>query len=126
MTAPDGPHLSFPFRIGSDGRSARVAGLEEHVRDEVIQLVLTSPGERVFLPEFGGGARRLVFEGAGEATEAMAKAMLSNSLSRYLGHRITVEELVVAAQESTITIDLRYRIAGTEDSRRLRFERTGG
>ena len=126
MSAPDGPHLSFPFRIGTDGRAARVSSLEEHVRDEIIQLVLTSPGERVFLPEFGGGARRLVFEGGGQETAALAKSMLSQALATYLGHRVTVEELTVESTEGTITVDLRYRLAGTEDSRRLRFERTGG
>lgn len=126
MTAPDGRHLSFPFRIGSDGRTAGVATLEEHIRDEVIQLVLTNPGERAFVPEFGGGARRLVFEGTGLTTMTMAKAMLSQALSRWLGHRITVEDLVVEAEGATLDIDLKYRIAGTEDSRRLRFERRGG
>jgi uncharacterized protein len=126
MTAPDGRHLSFPFRIGSDGRTAEVATLEEHVRDELIQLILTSLGERAFLPEFGGGARRLVFEGTGYTTVTMAKAMLSQALSRWLGHRLTVEDLVVEAENESLLIDLKYRIAGTEDSRRLRFERPGG
>ncbi|MBX6320937.1 MAG: GPW/gp25 family protein [Rhodospirillaceae bacterium] len=126
MTAPDGRHLSFPFRIGADGRTAGVASREEHVRDEIIQLILTNPGERPFLPEFGGGARRLVFEGAGYATVTMAKAMLSQALSRWLGHRITVAELTVEAENETISVDLTYRIAGTEDPRRLRFERRGG
>jgi uncharacterized protein len=139
MSAPDGPHLAFPFRIGTDGRLATVASLDDHIREEIIQLVLTSPGERAFLPDFGGGARRLVFEplggrrpssqggqGSGDTTEAMAKAMLSQSLSQYLGHRVAVEELDVTAVESTLTVDLRYRVAGTEDSRRLRFERAGG
>jgi phage baseplate assembly protein W len=91
-----------------------------------VQLVLTGPGERLFLPDFGGGARRLVFESVGQRTEAMAKAMLSDSLSRYMGHRITVEELTVESVESTIQIDLTYRIAGTTDSRQLRFQRAGG
>ena len=126
MTAPDGPHLAFPFQIGPDGRTARVTSLEEHIKHEIIQLVLTAPGERAFLPQFGGGARRLVFEAADDATAAMARSMLSSSLTTYLGHRVTVEELDVKADGSTITIDLRYRIAGTEDSRRLRFARAGG
>jgi len=126
MNPPDGRHLAFPFRIAADGRTAQVETLDQHIKEELIQLILTSPGERRFLPEFGGGGRRLVFEGAGETTEAMAKAMISQSLSRYLGHRITVEALTVEAKEETITVDLKYRIAGTEDQRRLRFERSGG
>lgn len=127
MSAPDGPHLSFPFRIGTDGRAATVQSLAEHVHDEVITLVLTNPGERPFLPAFGGGARRLVFEGAGEATAAMAKAMLSQALERWLGTRLTVEVLEVATQsDGTLEVDLRYRIAGESDQRRLRFRREGG
>ena len=126
MTAPDGPHLSFPFRIGPDGRTAQVASLEAHVRDELIQLILTNPGERLFLPAFGGGARRLLFEGVGETTTAMAKATLTQALSRWLGQRVTPEELIVESQDTTLIVDLKYRIAGTEEQRQIRFERKGG
>lgn len=126
MKAPDGPHLAFPFRIGTDGRTARVDTLEHHVRDELIQLLLTNPGERAFLTEFGGGVRRLVFEGVDDVTAAMAKATISQALSRWLGHRITVESLDVTTEETTITVDLRYRIAGTPDTRQIRFQRSGG
>jgi hypothetical protein len=67
-----------------------------------------------------------VFEGAGEVTEAMAKAMVSQAISRWLGQRITLDDLTVEARHETISIDLKYRIAGTEEQRRLRFERKGG
>jgi phage baseplate assembly protein W len=126
MRPPDGQHLSFPFRVTPDGRTAAVGSLEDHVRDELIQLLLTNPAERVFLPDFGGGARRLIFEGSGETTAAMAKAMITQAVSTWLGQRITPEELTVTVQNATITIDLVYRIAGTEDRRRVRFERSGG
>ncbi len=126
MTPPDGNHLAFPFRIAPDGRAAMAASLEDHVRDELIQLILTNPAERAFLPDFGGGARRLVFEGSGQTTEAMTKAMITQAISRWLSGRLTVEDLNVTVANATITIDLVYRIAGTDDSRRVRFERQGG
>ena len=126
MTAPDGPHLRFPFQIGDDGRSAQVQSLEAHVRDEVIALILSNPGERLFLPTFGGGARRLVFEGVGDAGEAMAKAMLSQAMERWLGQRLTVETLEIQATDGVLDVDIRYRIAGRDDQRRLRFRREGG
>ena len=126
MIPPDGRHLAFPFRIGADGRTAQVSSLEQHVRDELIQLILTNPGERLYLPEFGAGVRRLVFDNAGEITAAAAKASLSAALSRWLGQRVTPEELIVESINETITVDLRYRVAGTPDQRRIRFERQGG
>jgi phage baseplate assembly protein W len=126
MIPPDGRHLAFPFRIAADGRTQTVRALEDHVRDEVLQLVLTNPGERPFLVEFGGGVRRLVFEGGGQTTEAMAKAMISQAIARWLDTRVTLEELTVVSRDAALIIDLVYRIAGSDDKRRLRFERKGG
>ena len=126
MKPENGRHLSFPFRVGRDGRAAQISTLEEHVRDELVQLLLTNPAERLFLPDFGGGVRRLVFESADDATAGLAKAVITQSVTRYLGHRVTLEELTVIAVNETIEIDLKYPIAGTEDTRVLRFQRRGG
>ena len=126
MMPPDGRHLSFPFRIAPEGRTATVATLEEHVYGEVLQLLLTTPGERPFVPDFGGGVRRMVFEGTGQTTEAMAKALISQAISRWLYQRVTLQELNVTTQNSSVIIDLTYRIVGVNDLRRLRFERKGG
>ena len=126
MTEQYGRHLSFPFRLGGDGRTARVSSLEDHVREELKQLLLTNPGERLFLPEFGGGVRRLVFESADEATAGMTKATLTQAISRWLGHRIELQALDVSVENETIEVEIKYRIAGTEDSRVMRFQRSGG
>ena len=126
MKPENGGHLSFPFRVGPAGRAAQISSLEEHVRDELIQLLLTNPAERACLHEFGGGVRRLVFESADDTTAGLAKAVITQSVSRFLGHRVTLEELTVKAEDSTIEVDLKYRISGTEDTRVLRFQRRGG
>lgn len=126
MNPNNGRHLAFPFRIGREGRAAQVVTLEDHVRDELIQLILTNPAERLFLPEFGGGVRRLVFENIDETTGAMVKAILTRSVSRWLSSRVTLENLTVEIENEKIEVDLKYRIAGTEDARVLRFQRKGG
>jgi hypothetical protein len=125
MTESNGRHLSFPFRITKSGRAAQVTSLEAHVRDELVQLLMTNLGERTFLPEFGGGLRRLVFEPASEAAAGMTKSMITQAISTWLGHRITLEDLTVEIENTTIEVDIKYRIAGTEDSRVIRFQRQG-
>jgi Bacteriophage baseplate protein W len=125
MTAPDGPHLAFPFRIGGDGRTVCVRSLDEHVKGEILQLILTNLGERAFLPDFGGNARRLVFEGADETTTGMAKSMLSQALSRWLGTRVKVDSLTVEAIDNTLGVDLSYHVVGSDQINRLQFRRTG-
>jgi phage baseplate assembly protein W len=123
MTLENGRHLAFPFHIASDGRTAQVTTLDDHISDELIQLILTNPGERAFLPEFGGGVRRLVFENVDEATRGVTKSLLTQAITRWLGHRITLQELSVEGQNERIEVEIKYRIAGTEDTRVMRFQR---
>jgi phage baseplate assembly protein W len=122
---PQGRHLAFPFRIGPDGRTSEPASVAEHVRDEVIQLLLTSPGERPFQPSFGGGVRKLVFEPASDVLRGMTKARITQALTTWLGHRLTLEDLKVEFIDSRIEVEIKYRPAGQPDSRVLRFERKG-
>jgi phage baseplate assembly protein W len=118
-----GRHLAFPFRIGPDGRTATPQSLDEHVKGEIIQLLLTSPGERLFLPPFGAGLRRLVFERNDDVSAGLSRAIISQALSTYLGTRITVQTLDVTAEESTLAVDLRYQVIATGETKQVRFER---
>lgn len=125
-TLSNGRHLAFPFRIGSDGRTATPVNDDAHVRDELLQLLLASPAERLFLPEFGGGVRRLVFEPASEALRGVVKARITNALSRWLGHRLTVEFIEVFWDDASATLEVtvKYRPAGSPDSRVVKFQRS--
>jgi hypothetical protein len=122
VTSSYASHLSFPFRIAQDGRTEQVRSLEEHVRDELIQLLLTGLGERAFLTEFGGGVRQLVFEPVGESTLGITKARITQAISTWLGHRITLEDLQVTLEEATLTVEIQYRVGGKGDSRVLRLQ----
>jgi uncharacterized protein len=121
-----GRHLAFPFRVGADGRTVPPANLDEHVRGEILQLLLTNNGERPFLPSFGGNLRRLVFQGNDEVTAGLAKANISQALSYWLGHRVKVLSLDVENLDATLAIDLSYQVIDTGEQRRLRFEHGGG
>lgn len=125
MSMNNGRHLAFPFRIGTDGRTATPADLPDHIRGEIIQLLLTAQGERPFLPSFGAGLRRLVFQRNDDATAGITKALVSQNLSRWLGQRITVELLDVSAEDSTLNADLRYRIIATGEVISVRLQRQG-
>ena len=125
MALSSGRHLAFPFRIGADGRTAAPVSDDAHVRDELLQLLLTSPAERLFLPEFGGGVRKLVFEPASETLRGVVKARITNALTRWLGHRLTVELIDVVWDDAgaTLEVTVKYRPAGSADSRVVKFQR---
>lgn len=125
MALSNGRHLAFPFRIGQDGRTATPLSDADHVRDELLQLLLTNPGERPFVVEFGGGVRKLVFEPTSDVLRGVTKARLTQALSRWLGHRLTTEMLEVTFEGERIEIVVKYRPAGSTDSRIVKFQRTG-
>ncbi|HEY5928100.1 MAG TPA: GPW/gp25 family protein [Kofleriaceae bacterium] len=113
-------HLAFPFRIGADGRASSPHSVAQHVEEELVQLLLTDLGERLFLPELGTNLRRMVFQGADSATAGTAKASVAQAVARWLGERIEVEELDVQAIGETVDVLIRYRVSGGE-SRVLRL-----
>ncbi|MEL6475699.1 MAG: GPW/gp25 family protein [Pseudomonadota bacterium] len=121
-----GRHLKFPFRIGADGRPETPADLPEHVKGEVVQLLLTNPGERDMQPTFGGGLRRLIFEANDDVTAGLARARLTRALSFWLGERLELVSLDTRADESTLRVDLAYRLAPGAEPQRLRFEHNLG
>ena len=117
-----GRHLAFPFRIAADGRPATPRDVSEHVKGEVIQLLLTNPGERPFIPEFGGGLRRLVFEGLDDVTAAVAKATITQAVTRWLQERVELVALEVEQQDTTLRVGLEYRVVATDERQALSFE----
>jgi hypothetical protein len=117
-----GRHLAFPFRIGTDGRTATPASVPDHVKGEVIQLLLTNPGERPFLPTLGGGLRRLVFEANSDVTTALAKSTITQAITRWLKTRVELTALEVENQDATMLVGLQYKVIATGEQQALRFE----
>lgn len=115
--------MSFPFRAGNDGRIEAPASLEQHIRGEIMQLLLTNPGERPFLPTFGGGLRRLVFQRNDDVAAGLSKAVITQAITHWLGHRVRIENLEVINEDAKLMVDLTYRITETDEVRRVRFER---
>lgn len=123
MRSP-GRHLSFPFRIAADGRAASADTLEQQALEELVQLILTNQGERLFLPQFGGGARRLLFEGINEATATMSRTMITQAIQQWLPGRVILNQLNVTVNDTTIEIDLKYQVAGSDQIRQAIFQRS--
>ncbi len=61
---------AFPFRIDPTSRQAAQSGYEAHVAQMIRQVLLTTPGERVNLLEFGCGLRQLLFAPHSDALDA--------------------------------------------------------
>lgn len=92
---------SFAFRIDTASHQATQSRYDDHVEQMIRQVLLTSPGERVNLPEFGCGLRQLLFAPHSEALDATTKLVVLQALNRWLAGQIEVKAVKVASLEET-------------------------
>jgi phage baseplate assembly protein W len=114
--------IGFPYGIDARGHTAG-ADDDAHIRDLVEQVLFTAPGERVNRPTFGSGLLDLVFEPNGEALAAATEQAIQGALQLWLGDRIVVEGVDVAAREGELAITVRYAVRRTEERRTATFTR---
>lgn len=86
--------IPYPIEKTPTGYFPRQSGVRQIVSD-VLQLLLTNPGERVMLPEFGTPLKRLFFDQNDEVVVEQARQMIIQSLARW-EPRVEVTQLNVA------------------------------
>jgi hypothetical protein len=87
--------LRFPFAIDAASGQAAQTDYASHVDQMIRQVLLTSPGERVCLPTFGAGLRRLLFAPMNASLGATTKLIVTQSLNQWLGNQIVVKDVTV-------------------------------
>jgi phage baseplate assembly protein W len=81
---------AFPFRVDPASGQAMQTNYPAHVEQMIRQILLTAPGERANLPEFGCGLRQLIFAPHSEALDATTKMLVQTALERWLAGQIEV------------------------------------
>ena len=115
--------LRFPFAIDTSlKRVAREGDYSEHVRQLVIQVLMTAPGERVNRPDFGCGVRRLVFAPNGTVAATLAQTTVFQALQKWLGSMIEVNEVLVTPLAETLEIRVGYVVRARGEKRYLNLE----
>ncbi|HTW02121.1 MAG TPA: GPW/gp25 family protein [Streptosporangiaceae bacterium] len=110
--------LAFAFRVDPVSQQTAQAAYPAHVDQMVRQLLLTSPGERVNLPQFGCGLRSLVFAPNTDALVATVKLRVIQGLGQWLAGIVTVVDVVVsggaAAEPGTLQVTVTYTVVETQ------------
>jgi phage baseplate assembly protein W len=117
-----GAGWAFPVRTDATGSVALVR--REREIEQAIHLILgTARGERPMRPEFGCGIHDYVFASPDATTAGLLADEVERALARW-EPRIEVDGVTVttdAGEPSTLYIDVRYTILGSNDPRNLVF-----
>ncbi len=116
--------LDYPYTVSGDGTPATTLA-DDHMRDLILQVLFTNPGERVNLPEFGVGVQRLVFAPNNDALRSSVQFLVSTNLRRWLGERISVDQVNVTSEpgaEEVVTIEIIFTIKQTLQRSRVEVQ----
>ena len=132
MNKPLGPvrfDYRFPLRVGGAFGQAERAGYADHVAQMVRQALLTSPGERVCLPDFGCGLRQLIFapKTTGErGLNATTEMLVRRTLEKYLSGHIVVRAVNVRdameIDEGAVEVTVEYTLVETQTNQMVTLE----
>ena len=112
---------NVPF--GIDHASRQVSGVDYamHVEQMIMQVLFTTPGERVNLPQFGCGLRQLVFGPLSSALAVNTEITVRQALGQWLGGLIEVGDVTAQTSDDaggpiepgTLQITITYTLLDT-------------
>jgi uncharacterized protein len=115
-----GKGISFPPRVGPDGRVAWSEG-EANIRESIKVILLTEQKERLRLPQFGGGLSRFLFEPNTVTTRHLIADRITKELAawepRIAVETVSVEQDPEDSQSAIATIT--YKLVATQARERV-------
>ena len=119
----DRTDYKYPFRIDPSSGQAAQTPYDSHVEQMIRQVLLTAPGERADLPQFGCGIRQLIFAPHSDALNATTQILVQQALNRWLGNQIQVQKVTVGpsdqGDESQLLIQIDYVLIETRTNKQI-------
>lgn len=115
-----GRGISFPPRIGGDGRLTWSAGAD-NITDAIKVILQTDQNERLRLSAFGAGLGRLLFEPNTVTTQRLLQERILNALTAW-EPRISVQAVDVDADPNdpqAAVATIQYKLVATQASQQL-------
>ena len=106
-------NIDFPFRDSKKGFYFKLNNTDtDAIRSDLMHLLLTNKGERLYLPDFGSDLRKHIFEPNDQITHDKIKDSLNESIKKYIPNLIVneisfdndeIEELIIVKLRYTVT-----------------------
>ena len=122
-----GRGISFPPRVGPDGRLAWSEG-EESIRESIRIILMTEQPERLRSPSFGGSLNRFLFEPNTVTTRRSIQERITRELAQW-EPRIHVESVDVSPDPTdpqAAVAGITYKLVATQARERVTLNVTLG
>ena len=106
-------NIDFPFKDSDKGFYFDLNSTNaDAIRSDLLHLLLTNKGERLYLPDFGSDLKKYIFEPNDSITHEQIKDNLNENIKRYIPNLIinditfknnNIEELIIVELTYTVT-----------------------
>lgn len=106
-------NIDFPFRDSGNGFYFKLNKSDKDaIRADLLHLLLTNKGERLYLPDFGSDLKKFIFEPNDSITHEQIRENLNDSIKLYIPNLIVndisfrnddIEELIIVELTYTVT-----------------------
>jgi phage baseplate assembly protein W len=93
-------NIEFPFQDDSKGKFLAMNNISESaMKSDLIHLLLTNKGERLYLPDFGANLRKFLFEPNETEVQSEIKEEIQTAISKYIPN-LLVDEIKLVGGEA--------------------------
>ena len=114
--------IGVAFPLNESNMFKGTETIREQAKSNILNVLLTYPGERINLPDFGLGIKKLLFEQNIDLESLKLK--IQNQINRYVPHiRLNNVQTGKSEDEHTLFISLTYTytLDNSEDTIQLNF-----
>ena len=108
--------VSLPFN-GPAGPFNSTYSTKDQIKSNLINLILTSPGERIMNPEFGCRLKEVLFEGITDEINELIRNYINTSIFTYIPEIESTDITINPSEDKNlITITIRYKLILSQET----------
>lgn len=110
-------NINFPFKESDKGFFLDLNDNDKAaIKADLMHLILTRKGERLYLPEFGTNLLQYIFEPNDSVTQSEIKTEISDTVKKYLPNLVINEVIVDQSDASEYAATVRIDYTVTDDA----------
>ena len=106
-------NIGFPFRESNRGYFLQLNNDDKNaIKSDLMHLILTRKGERLYMPDFGTNLLKYIFEPNDDITQKDIKKEINDTVKKYLPN-LQINDVTVTTNEMSeygVTIRIDYTV----------------
>ena len=102
--------IQFPLDMTSGVSGYELSDLQNSVRFNIKNIILTNPGERIMLPDFGVGVNAMLFELSSFDLLDLLQQRINQQIRQYAPYVTILELIIEPISENALNIRLKYEV----------------